>query len=217
MDNSRNYDYRQIGMCFMAGIGIGCGYFRDPQNLLATQQFSEEQQQILTLIAAQTTELDRDSLRLLPQPTDMNPDYYAKLLKALDAATLTQEQTRMLREGHANRAQLYTYRAQTDALAAVTHVNGTARIQTVSFESNRSLYELLVAFKARSGYGVLCNTSLNFKGRGFINKIKDLSAYAIEHNLDGFVVEGRAYLLKGSDRYRTYLQRPNSSSGPFSS
>jgi predicted NodU family carbamoyl transferase len=110
---------------------------------------------------------------------------------------------------HASPFMLYTHRARTDALAAVTHVNRTARIQTVSFESNRSLYELLVAFKARTGYGVLCNTSLNFSGRGFINKIKDLSRYAMEQNLDGFVVEGRAYLLKRSDRYRTYLKRPD--------
>jgi predicted NodU family carbamoyl transferase len=110
---------------------------------------------------------------------------------------------------HSSPFMLYTYLAKTDALAAVTHVNGTARIQTVSPESNRSLYELLVAFKARTGYGVLCNTSLNFSGRGFINKIKDLSAYAIEHNLDGFVVEGRAYLLKTSVCYRTYSKRPN--------
>ena len=104
---------------------------------------------------------------------------------------------------------LYTYRAQIDALAAVTHVNGTARIQTVSPESNRSLYQLLVAFKKRTGYGVLCNTSLNLNGRGFINKIKDLSVYAMARDLDGFVVEGRAYLLKASDGYRTYLKRPN--------
>jgi predicted NodU family carbamoyl transferase len=117
---------------------------------------------------------------------------------------------------HVSPFMLYTHRAKTDALAAVTHVNGTARIQTVSPESNRNLYELLVAFKARTGYGVLCNTSLNFNGRGFINKIKDLSAYAMEHNLDGFVVEGRAYLLKGSDGYRTYLKRPNCLSGRFS-
>jgi predicted NodU family carbamoyl transferase len=116
---------------------------------------------------------------------------------------------------HTSPFMLYTYSARTDALAAVTHVNGTARIQTVSSESNRSLYELLVAFKARTGYGVLCNTSLNFHGRGFINKIKDLSVYAMEHNLDGFVVEGRAYLLKESDCYRTYLRRdPNCLSGP---
>jgi predicted NodU family carbamoyl transferase len=105
---------------------------------------------------------------------------------------------------------LYTHRVKTDALAAVTHVNGTARIQTVSPVTNRKLYELLIAFKVRTGYGILCNTSLNFNGRGFINKVTDLSEYALKHSLDGFVVEGRAYLLKSSKRYQTYLRTPNS-------
>jgi predicted NodU family carbamoyl transferase len=104
---------------------------------------------------------------------------------------------------------LYTFHATTDALAAVTHVNGTARLQTVSSMTNRHLYDLLIAFKARTGYGVLCNTSLNFKGRGFINKIADLSRYVIEHSLDGFVVEGRSYLLKSSINYQAYLKRAN--------
>lgn len=104
---------------------------------------------------------------------------------------------------------LYTHRVRTNALAAVTHVNGTARIQTVSRTTNQKLYELLVAFKRRTGYGVLCNTSLNFNGRGFINKIGDLSAYATKHRLDGFVVEGRAYFLKASQRYQAYLRTPN--------
>lgn len=112
---------------------------------------------------------------------------------------------------HASPFMLYTHRARTDALAAVTHVNGTARIQTVSSSSNRSLYELLVAFRARTGYGVLCNTSLNFRGRGFINRIDDLSAYAIKHKLDGFVVQGRAYLLKSSRGYQAYSRRHCSS------
>ena len=101
---------------------------------------------------------------------------------------------------------LFTYRAKTDALAAVTHVNGTARIQTVSSSTNQNLYALLRAFKKRTGYGVLCNTSLNFNGRGFINKMDDLSAYTVEHNLDGFVAEGRAYLLKTSESYQAYLK-----------
>ena len=111
---------------------------------------------------------------------------------------------------HASPYMLYTYRVRTDALAAVTHVNGTARIQTVSVGTNRKLYELLSAFKARTGYGVLCNTSLNFKGRGFINKIDDLSTYVVEHKLDGFVVEEKAYLLKSSTSYQAYLRMPNS-------
>lgn len=105
---------------------------------------------------------------------------------------------------------LYTKLVSTDALAAVTHVNGTARIQTVSSETNSQLHELLVAFKARTGFGVLCNTSLNFSGKGFINNISDLSAYTIEHKLDGFVVEGRCYMLKSSTTYQAYLRMPNS-------
>ena len=104
---------------------------------------------------------------------------------------------------------LFTHQVRTDALAAVTHVNGTSRIQTVSSVTNRNLYDLLIAFKARTGYGVLCNTSLNFKGRGFINKIQDLSIFTVEHNLDGFVVEGRAYLVRSSTAYQAYLRMPN--------
>jgi len=122
---------------------------------------------------------------------------------------LEEEAARWFGCDHPSPFMLYTHRARTDRLAAVTHVNGTARIQTVSFENNRNLYELLIAFKARTGYGVLCNTSLNFKGRGSINEIADLSAYAIKHGLDGFVVEGRAYLVRSSRGYHAYLRMPN--------
>lgn len=80
---------------------------------------------------------------------------------------------------HGSPYMLFTHRAQTSALAAVTHVNGTARIQTVTSKTNKVLYDLLVAFKALTGYGVLCNTSLNFSGKGFINNIIDLDAYAL--------------------------------------
>jgi predicted NodU family carbamoyl transferase len=109
---------------------------------------------------------------------------------------------------------LYTHSVRTDALRAVTHVNGTARIQTVSSSSNRHLYDLLVAFRARTGYGVLCNTSLNFKGKGFINQLTDLSEYALKRNLDGFVVEERTYLLKSSRKYQEYLRRPQETRRP---
>jgi predicted NodU family carbamoyl transferase len=108
---------------------------------------------------------------------------------------------------HESPYMLFTFRSITDALAAVTHVNGTARLQTVTNSTNKLLHDLLVAFKARTGYGVLCNTSLNFKGKGLINNIVDLDAYTIEHGLDGFVIEGRAYLLKRSRQYWAYQER----------
>jgi predicted NodU family carbamoyl transferase len=102
---------------------------------------------------------------------------------------------------------LFTFRANTDALPAVTHVNGTARLQTVGALTNPHLYQLLVAFKEQTGFGVLCNTSLNFSGKGFINNLADLDTYTVDHGLDGFVVERRAYLLRTSERYATYRTR----------
>ncbi|MES0033570.1 carbamoyltransferase C-terminal domain-containing protein [Mesorhizobium sp. M0040] len=81
-------------------------------------------------------------------------------------------------------------------LEAVTHVDGTARAQTVSREQNPHLFELLTSFKAKSGAGVLCNTSLNFSGTGFINRASDLLTYARARGLDGFVINDAFYLLK---------------------
>nr|WP_280938726.1 carbamoyltransferase C-terminal domain-containing protein [Mesorhizobium sp. LSJC264A00] len=61
--------------------------------------------------------------------------------------------------------------AQKVLVKAVTRVDGTARAQTVSREQNPRLFQLLTSFKAKSGLGVPCNTSLNFNGTGFINRV----------------------------------------------
>jgi hydroxymethyl cephem carbamoyltransferase len=83
---------------------------------------------------------------------------------------------------------LYFRRALTDRLPAVTHVDGTARCQTVDRQTNPALHRLLTAFGQRQGIGVLCNTSLNFKGLGFINKMSDLVKYCEQQGVDDFVV-----------------------------
>ncbi len=62
-----------------------------------------------------------------------------------------------------------------------------------------------MAFKAHTGYCVLCNTSLNFNGKGFINDIADLATYADAHQLDGFVVEGKSYMRVDSPKYQAHL------------
>ena len=83
---------------------------------------------------------------------------------------------------------LFFQTVTTDALKAVTHVDGSARAQTVTQAQNPQVHALLTAFKAATGYGVLCNTSLNFSGKGFINRMSDLVRYARDTGLDGFVV-----------------------------
>ena len=83
---------------------------------------------------------------------------------------------------------LYFRHVVSGDLGAVTHVDGTARCQTVTAEQNRPLYDLLTAFAGRCGVGVLCNTSLNFKRLGFINRMSDLVQYCETRGLDDMVV-----------------------------
>jgi hydroxymethyl cephem carbamoyltransferase len=86
---------------------------------------------------------------------------------------------------------LYFRMVRSPDLRAITHVDGSARCQTVSRSDNVLLHELLSEFAARSGIGVLCNTSLNFKGFGFINRMSDLAKYCEEHGVDDMVVGDR--------------------------
>lgn len=80
------------------------------------------------------------------------------------------------------------------SIPAVTHVDNSARPQSVNKSQNFRIHQLLVAYRAMSGVGVLCNTSLNFNGRGFINRLSDLYRFASEHELDGFVFEDTLFL-----------------------
>jgi carbamoyltransferase len=53
-----------------------------------------------------------------------------------------------------------------ERVPAIVHVDGSARLQTVS-QDNPVMYELLTAYRKRTGVPVLCNTSANFSGSGF--------------------------------------------------
>jgi len=86
---------------------------------------------------------------------------------------------------------LYFRTALDDRLGAVIHVDGTARVQTVAPTDNQPLYALLSAFADRTGAGVLCNTSLNFNGYGFINRMSDLAEYCEARGVEEMVVGDR--------------------------
>jgi carbamoyltransferase len=53
-------------------------------------------------------------------------------------------------------------------IPAVTHVDYSARIQSVHAETNPRYYALIKAFKARTGCSVLVNTSFNVRGEPMV-------------------------------------------------
>ncbi|PVC88357.1 proline dehydrogenase [Streptomyces sp. CS090A] len=91
---------------------------------------------------------------------------------------------------------LYFQRVRDTRLRAVTHVDGTARAQTVNAGQNPRLHGLLSAFRRETGAGVLCNTSLNLPGRGFINSTGDLVAHVLDRGIDGFVLDDQLFLIR---------------------
>lgn len=61
---------------------------------------------------------------------------------------------------------------------AITHADGTARVQTVSREQHPELHELLTRFYAETGCPMLLNTSLNIKGMPLVDDESDARQFA---------------------------------------
>jgi carbamoyltransferase len=60
-----------------------------------------------------------------------------------------------------------------DKIPAIVHVDGTARVQTVTEEQNATLYRLLREFEELTGVPVLLNTSFNVKGQPIVETPRD--------------------------------------------
>ncbi|MBD0256734.1 MAG: hypothetical protein ICV83_13530, partial [Cytophagales bacterium] len=62
-------------------------------------------------------------------------------------------------------------------IPAVCHLDGTARLQTVSAADNPVMHELLTEYRKLSGIPLLCNTSANYKGKGFFPDVASAIAW----------------------------------------
>ena len=80
-------------------------------------------------------------------------------------------------------------------MPAITHIDYSARIQTVHSETNPSYYNLLKAFEAKTGYSVLVNTSFNVRGEPIVCTPEDAYRCFMRTEMDVLVLEN-CVLLK---------------------
>jgi carbamoyltransferase len=80
-------------------------------------------------------------------------------------------------------------------IPAVTHVDYSARIQTVSSESNPLLHALLKSFKKKTGYGILVNTSFNIRDEPIVCTPDDAYRCFMGTEMDVLVI-GNTILFK---------------------
>jgi carbamoyltransferase len=80
-------------------------------------------------------------------------------------------------------------------IPAVTHVDGTARVQTVHQEANPRFHALLSAFHARTGCPMLVNTSFNVRGEPIVCTPEEAYRCFMGTDLEVLVM-GNCYLRK---------------------
>ncbi len=77
---------------------------------------------------------------------------------------------------------------QPAALGAVTHVDGTARVQTVRRQDHERFYRLIGAFGRRTGVPVLLNTSFNLAGDPIVETPADAIDCFLKSEIDQLVI-----------------------------
>lgn len=86
--------------------------------------------------------------------------------------------------------RLYTERS---ALQAITHLDFSARVQTVHQETNAKFYELISEFEKKTGYPLLLNTSFNVRGEPIVNTPYDAYKCFMSTDMDYLVIENFVY------------------------
>jgi carbamoyltransferase len=76
-----------------------------------------------------------------------------------------------------------------DIIPAVTHVDGTARIQTVDKNDNSALYDIIKEFEKLTGVPVLLNTSLNLRGYPIARTPEDAFGTFVSSGIDILAIE----------------------------
>lgn len=83
-------------------------------------------------------------------------------------------------------------------LPSVTHVDFSARVQTVSKKTNPVFHSLIEAFRERTGVPVLINTSFNLRGEPIVCSAEDAYHCFMESGMDRLVI-GEYYFGEGVD------------------
>jgi carbamoyltransferase len=93
-------------------------------------------------------------------------------------------------------------------IPAITHVDYSARVQTVSEEVSPRYYRIIKAFEQLTGYGVIVNTSYNIRGEPIVGSPEDAYRCFMFTEMDVLVLENCICLkedqppMAGAEEYK---------------
>lgn len=104
-------------------------------------------------------------------------------------APVQEERRRTMTEAEQNLFGIDKLKVPRSDIPAVTHVDYSARIQTVDGESNPRYYQLIDRFKQRTGSSVIVNTSFNVRGEPIVCTPQDAYLCFMRTEMDVLVLE----------------------------
>lgn len=93
--------------------------------------------------------------------------------------------------GHESPYMLFVYNTRPeilDKIPAISHVDGTARVQTVDKKANPKYHHLISLFKELTGIGLVLNTSLNVKGEPIVCTPKEAVDCFLKGGMDCMIL-----------------------------
>ena len=100
---------------------------------------------------------------------------------------------------------LLVAKVKKDSIPAVTHIDGTARIQTVSKEQNAKYYRLIQEFFNITGIPVLLNTSFNVKGEPIVETPEEAILCFLDTGIDYLVIGN--YLIEKNTISKNIIEK----------
>jgi carbamoyltransferase len=91
-------------------------------------------------------------------------------------------------------------------LPAVTHIDGTARVQTVDSGRYPTMYHLLLAFERYTGVPILLNTSFNRAGEPMVESPMDAVKCFLETDIDLLVMQNQLFMKHASQNVGSATQ-----------
>jgi carbamoyltransferase len=112
--------------------------------------------------------------------------------------------------GTADPYMLFDHRVRPEweqRIPAVIHLDGSARLQTMSEEYNPTVTRLLKAYHKLSGVPMLCNTSANYNGTGFFPDVASATAWGSQNEVYYVWFDGTLYANKSTLRNKAEKAR----------
>lgn len=88
-----------------------------------------------------------------------------------------------------------------EQIPAVSHLDNTARVQTMNEYENKMLYDVIKAFMQKTGVPIICNTSLNDRGEPIIDSCEQALNFALRKKIRIVYLNGKRFTLKNHEKY----------------